>query len=107
MAVIGEGKKFISALVVPNFEALQEFAKTQKIKFENIKKLIKNSDVISFYNKRVAEISGTLARYEQIKKFKLLPEPFSQDKGEITATLKLKRQNIAQNYKQMINGMYA
>jgi len=105
-AVIGEGRKFISALIVPNFEALQEYAENQKIKFDNFRDLIKNSDIIAFYNKRIEELSQSLARYEQIKKFQLLPEPFSQEKGEITATLKLKRRGIAQNYMQIINGMY-
>ncbi len=107
IALIGDKRKYVSALVVPSFEALEEWAKQHKIEYKTHADLINDERVINFYQQRIEELSKPWARYESVKKFTLLPEPFSVEKGEITPTLKLKRRVIEQNYKEEIEAMYA
>lgn len=92
---------------MPSFEALEEWAKQHKIEYKTHADLINDERVINFYQQRIEELSKHWARYESVKKFTLLPEPFSVEKGEITPTLKLKRRVIEQNYKEAIEAMYA
>jgi long-chain acyl-CoA synthetase len=104
---IGNGRKFISALVVPYFEALEEYAKEKGIGFSSREMLIKKDEIIQFYRERIEKISSELANYEKIKKFTLLPVEFTQTAGEITPTLKNKRNVIMQRYNVLIDKMYA
>ncbi len=107
IAVIGDKRKFISALVVPAFAALEEYAKSKKIPFSTHEDLVNNPRIIEMYRKRIDDLSeGHLAHYETIKKFKLLPREFSQDTGEITPTMKIKRKVINERYKDVIDSMY-
>ncbi len=106
IAIIGDRRKFISALIVPNFEALSDYAKSQHIPFESPEALIENEAIIAFFQQRIAKLSASLARYETIKKFKLLPQPFSMEKGEITPTLKIRRNIVEEHYKDIIEAMY-
>ncbi len=106
VVAIGDQKKFISALVTPSFEALEEWADENKISYNSLDELISHPDVIELYRKRIDSNSKLLARYETIKKFKLLPRPFTIEDGEITPTLKLKRKNINEKYKDLIDDMY-
>ncbi len=107
IAVIGDQRKYITALVVPSFEALKEYAKEKGIVYDSVRDLVNMRPVIAFYEQRLQRLSHTLARYEQIKKFTLLDSPFSQEKGEITPTLKLRRKILMQNYSDVIEEMYA
>jgi long-chain acyl-CoA synthetase len=88
---IGNNRNFLSALVVPYYEALEEYAKEKGIPFTSREMLIKKKEIISFYNRRIEAVQKDLAHFEKIKKFTLLPEEFSQAAGEITPTLKNKR----------------
>jgi len=106
IAVIGDKRRYITALVVPAFEALKEYAKAHKITYSSIADLVSDERVLKFYESRLQEISEPLARYEMIKKFRLLKEPFSQEKGEITPTLKIRRKILQENYKETIEEMY-
>lgn len=107
MVAIGEGRKFISALIVPNFEALEKWAANQNIQWTNHSELISHGEVIHFYNERIQKQSGDLGNYEKVKKFTLLPEPFSMENGEITPSLKIKRKAINEKYRNVIDQMYA
>lgn len=106
IAVIGDQRKFVSALIVPAFEPLMETAAKKGIHFENKEELIKHNDVIRFIATRIEEQQKNLASFEKIKKFVLLAEPFTPDGGELTSTLKLKRPAILQKYKEEIDEMY-
>jgi long-chain acyl-CoA synthetase len=103
---IGDKRKFISALIIPSFEALETWAKIKKIPYKSIEELINHSEVVKFYRKRIDLHSKHLAQYETIKKFKLLSKPFTIEDEEITPTMKLKRKNINKIYKDPIDGMY-
>ncbi len=107
IVAIGDNRKFISALVAPSFDALEAWAQKKAITYTSIDDLIEDPDVIQFYRKRIDYHSKPLARYETIKKFKLLPRPFTIEDGDITPTLKLKRKNISEKYKDLIEAMYS
>jgi len=106
IAVIGDKRKYLTALVVPSFEALEEFALAHHIAYHSVNDLVENKKVLEFYAKRIEELSKPLAGYEKIKKFRLLPVAFAQEKGEITPTLKLKRKIIEAHYQELIEQMY-
>ncbi len=106
IAVIGDQKNYVTALTVPSFEALKEYANQHKISFSSIEELIANNQIKEMFTKRFEELQKEFSGFERIKKFTLLPKEFSIDAGEITATLKLKRKVIQQKYKELIDKMY-
>ncbi len=103
---IGDKRNFVSALVVPAFESLEIWAKKKKIQYSTTDELIDHPKVREFYKKRIELQSKLLAQYETIKQFKLLPKPFTMEAGEITPTLKLKRKQINEKFKALIDSMY-
>lgn len=103
---IGEGKKFISALVVPNFPILEEYCAKNGITYSSREELVQKPEIIAMYEKIIAERTTSLGRVEQIKKFTLLTHELTQENGELTPTMKLKRKVIDQKYKLQIDNMY-
>ena len=106
IAIIADARKYVSALIVPNYDALSEYAKSLNLKYKNYSELIKNSQIVEFFQKRLQNLQQELAAYEQIKRFTLLTTPFSINNDELTPTLKLKRKNIYKNYFREIEAMY-
>lgn len=106
IAVIADAKKYVSALIVPCFESLEEYAKQLNIKYHDRLDLIKHSEIVQMFEKRINELQRELPSFEQVKKFTLLPEAFTQKMEEITPTLKLRRKVILQRYKEQIEKMY-
>jgi len=106
VVVIGDNKKFVSALIVPSFEALEEYAKNNNIAFSSRFELVNRPDIIEFYRKRIEERSQNLAEFEKIKNFILLPEELTVDRNEITPTMKIKRKVVAEKFNEVIDGMY-
>lgn len=107
IAVFGDNRKFVSALVVPSFEFLEEYAKNRGINFQDTEDLVNHSNVVQFFREKIDQLQSNLPSYEQVKRFKLLPRNFSLEKNEITPTLKLKRKAIEQKYKNLIERMYS
>ena len=105
--VYGNRRPYLTALLVPTIERLLEFAQEKEINYYELNDLVVHEPVLSLYAQRIAEINAGLAPYETIKKFVLLPRDFSIEAGELTPTLKLKRNVIAENYKETIERMYA
>ena len=106
VAVIADQRKFVSALVVPEFRLLEQWAKDQGLQFENREQLCGLKEVNDMIMDRVATLQQSLASYEQIKKITLLPHHFSMESGELTNTLKIRRPVIYKNYKSQIDKMY-
>ncbi|MCG6214698.1 long-chain fatty acid--CoA ligase [Vibrio furnissii] len=106
IAVIADTRKFVSALIVPCFDALEEHAKELNIKYHDRLELLKHSQIIEMFEKRVNELQHGLAKFEQVKRFKLLPKAFSMDDGELTPTQKLRRKVIHDRYQHEIEEMY-
>lgn len=105
IAVIGDQRKFVSALIVPAYPLLEKYAGEKGISFESREELVKNKDIIRFIEARVEEHQKNLASYEKIKRFTLLPEPFMMG-CELTDTLKLRRPVVLQKYATEIEVMY-
>ena len=105
IAVIGDERKFVSALIVPAYPLLEKYAGEKGISFESREELVKNKDIIRFIEARVEEHQKNLASYEKIKRFTLLPEPFMMG-CELTDTLKLRRPVVLQKYATEIEAMY-
>ena len=106
IAVIGNERKFVSALVVPNFEALEVYAREHSIPFQTREELIANPEIQSFMYARIELKQVAFSSYEKIKNFVLLPNPFTIEEGELTNTLKLRRKVISEKYSEQIEGMY-
>ncbi|MEX0334080.1 long-chain fatty acid--CoA ligase [Vibrio tubiashii] len=107
IAVIADTRKFVSALIVPCYDSLEEYAKELNIKYHDRVELIKHHQVVEMLEKRVNELQQELAKFEQVKKFKLLPKAFSMDAGELTPTQKLRRKVINDKYQDEIEEMYS
>lgn len=106
IAVVGDGRKYVSALIVPSFENLEAWATDEGISFANRKDLIDNPKVIEFYQNIIDKRQKSLSQVEKIKKFTLLENEFSQETGEITPTMKVKRKVVQEKYKDLIDAMY-
>ncbi|MCR4765894.1 MAG: long-chain fatty acid--CoA ligase [Bacteroidaceae bacterium] len=106
VAVIADGRKFVSALIVPSYEALKEFASQKGISYQSMEELLQHKRVLDLFQNRIDTLQQEFAHYEQIKRFTLLSSPFSMENGELTNTLKLRRRVVAENYKALIDKMY-
>jgi len=104
--VVGEGRKFIAALIVPAFETLQEWAKSKEIDCKEASELVELPEIVALYQSRLDEFNKGLARFEQVKKFALLAEQFTTEGGELTPTQKFKRRVIDEKYKDVIESFY-
>ena len=106
IAVIADQRKFVSALVVPEFRVVEEWAREKGLKFDSREELCANQQVHDMLMERVDTLQQRLAHYEQVKRITLIPHHFSMESGELTNTLKLKRSVISKNYKDVIDKMY-
>ncbi|MBO5674947.1 MAG: AMP-binding protein, partial [Bacteroidaceae bacterium] len=106
IVVVAEQRKFVSALVIPQYDLLMELAKDYGVECHSNEELCTNPRVVKFMMYRIETLQQEFAHYEQIKKITLLPEPFSMDKGELTDTLKVKRAVLYKNYREQIEKMY-
>jgi len=104
--VIGEKKKYLTALCNINLEEAARLAKAEGIAFANPSELLENAGFLAIVQKHVDERNTHLAKYETIKKWKIVPTDFSQDGGELTPSLKVKRKVVAKKYKDLIDSMY-
>ena len=107
VAIIGDGRKYVSALIVPDFEELKAYADKKHIEHRTIEDLVNNADIRKMIEDRINDYQKGLASYEQIKRFVLLPKAFTMENGELTNTLKIKRAVINKRYRPLIDAMYA
>lgn len=106
VVIIADKRKFVSALIVPNYDALSAWAEAHDLHGLSRQELCLNERVRKYVFDRIETLQQDLAHYEKIKRFTLLPEAFTLEKGEITNTLKIKRRVVYQNYAAQIDGMY-
>lgn len=107
VAVVGDSRKYVTAIIIPAFDALKEYAQKHKINFQNLEELISNSQIVKMIGERIDQLQKGLPSFEQIKKFTLLPKAFTIESGELTNTLKIRRPVINQHYAKEIEAMYA
>ena len=106
-ALVGDKHKFISAIISPNFAALEEWARHHGIDAKDRAELVADSRVLALYGEIVREVNGSLANFESLKRFRVVAEEWSQDSGELTPSMKLKRRVITGRYAAVIDALYA
>ena len=107
VAVIGEQRKFVTALIVPAYDAVRVYADKNKIGYNDMEDLLKNEKIIEMFMENINVLQADFAPYHQIKRITLLAKPFSMETGELTNTLKVRRNVVAKNFKEEIDAMYA
>lgn len=106
ITIIADQRKFVSALIVPVYSYVEEYAKEKGITYASREELLAHPKIQDLFLARIETLQQQFAHYEQIKRFTLLPKPFSMESGELTNTLKIKRSVVARNYKELIDKMY-
>jgi long-chain acyl-CoA synthetase len=106
-ALVGDRHKFISVLLSPNFAALEEWARHHRIVAQSREELVADSRVVALYAAVVREVNGSLANFENLKRFRVVPDEWSQETGELTPSMKLKRRVITERYAALIDALYA
>lgn len=104
--VVAEGRPYVTALIIPNFEALKDYLPKLNIDFTNWDEVVNMDKVKEFYHQKIEQIQRQLSGFEKVKKFILMPAEFEIGSGEITPTLKVKRNVVQQKYAEMIGRMY-
>ena len=107
IAVIADERKFVSALIIPVYSLLEEYARNHHIEFKTREDLCADPEIMQMMKERIDTLQQQLAHYEQVKRFTLLPHHLSMEKGELTNTLKIRRRVLNENYKKEIEAMYA
>ena len=106
IAIIADERKFVSALIIPEYRLLEQYAREHNISYNDRRDLCQNAEVHQMLMERIDTLQQQLAQYEQVKRFTLLPQPFSLERGELTNTLKIKRRVLNENYRKEIDLMY-
>ena len=106
IAVIADRRKFVSALIIPDYALLEEYAGRHAIAFSSREELCADPQIHEMMAERIETLQQQLASYEKIKRFTLLPDHFTMERGELTNTLKIRRKVLAKNYAREIEKMY-
>ncbi|OUP12039.1 long-chain fatty acid--CoA ligase [Mediterranea sp. An20] len=106
IAIIADRRKFVSALIVPVYEYVKEYAARKNISYNSMEELLKHPKILALFQARIDTLQQQFAHYEQVKRFVLLPRPFSMEQGELTNTLKLRRAVVAEHFKDVIDKIY-
>ncbi len=107
MMVVGDNKKFVSAIILPAFELLKQWCQENGVAHGSPAEMIQDSKVNAYFTRLVSELNPNFSKVEQIKKFYLVEDAWDVDSGELTPTMKLKRRVILQKYKKQIENLYA
>jgi long-chain acyl-CoA synthetase len=105
-ALIGDRHKFISVLIAPNFAALEQWAQQHGIQANSRAELVADSRVVAHYAEIVREVNGSLANFESMKRFRVVPDEWTQETGEMTPSMKLKRRAVTNRYAELIDELY-
>lgn len=106
VVIVADQRKFVAALIVPNYSVLENFARQHDIAWDTHQQLCEHPAIVQYVTERIATLQQELAGYERIKRFTLLPQPFTMENGELTNTLKIKRRVVYEHYASEIEKMY-
>jgi long-chain acyl-CoA synthetase len=105
--VVGDKRNFVSALLVPSFEALEEWADAEKIEYKDREELLNNQKIRSLYDGIVEDLMENFSQYERVKKYVLLPKEWTIESGETTPKMSVKRKVVEKNYAEIIESIYS
>jgi long-chain acyl-CoA synthetase len=106
-ALLGDRRRFPAVLIIPAFEALEDWARHHGVKFSSRKELVRSHQVHSLYDGIVGELNQNLAQFEKLKKVLVVPDELSIADGTLTPSMKLRRRNLTERYKKEIDALYA
>jgi len=106
LMVVGDGRKYPAALIVPSFDSLRSYCQRKNIPYESDAEVITKNEIQDKYQSEIDSLNRHFAKWEQVKRFKLLDKPWGIDSGELTPTLKLKRKVITEKFSKEIQGLY-
>ncbi|RKY50743.1 MAG: long-chain fatty acid--CoA ligase [Candidatus Neomarinimicrobiota bacterium] len=106
IVIIGDKRNYLTALIVPKYDQMEALAQEYNIHYDSYRELINHYKIVNTVHEDVQRIQQKFARYEQIKKIALLPEPFSIEKGEVTPSRKIKRNVVENHYREIIDTLY-
>ena len=104
--LIGDRRMFLTALIVPDYDAVKEYADSHKIPYDKVEDLVRDEEIYKMLDKEMDQFQKKLANYERVRKFVLLDRPFTIESGEITPSLKIKRKYVEERYQDLIDQMY-
>ena len=104
--VVGNDKKFVSAVILPAFEGLQQWCENEGIAYTSNAEIIKNPKVRTYYDALIKRLNPNFSKVEQIKKFELVSDSWTVESGHLTPTMKLKRREVLKSYDELIKGIY-
>jgi long-chain acyl-CoA synthetase len=104
--VIGENEKFASAVIMPNFTFLHDLCSIHKVQYQDNVELVNNKEVTDRYQKEINEINKSLGDHERIKRIRLVPDTWAPETGEMSPTLKLRRNILKEKYEDIIKEIY-
>lgn len=104
--LVGDGRMYITALIIPDMDLLQEMAKELHLSYSSIEEVVKRPEIYKFLDEEIASIQKDLPNYERVRKFTILDKPFTIEEGEMTPTMKIKRKAVELKYKEIIERMY-
>ncbi|HKK45389.1 MAG TPA: long-chain fatty acid--CoA ligase [Balneolaceae bacterium] len=107
LVVVGERQPYMAALIVPDFEVLEQYAKSEGIHYDSIKDLVKKDQIQDIYRREIRSYSKELASHEKIRDFRIVPQEFTVESGELTPTLKIKRRIVEDKYHHLIEEIFA
>ena len=106
IAIVADKRKFVSAVIVPAFDMLKQYAQENKIAYTSMTELVNNPQIVELFKKRITAKQSHFAPYEHVKRFYLTDRPFSMESGELTNTLKVKRRTVYDHFANEIEAMY-
>ena len=104
--VIGENQKFVAALIIPNFSAIKEWCESEKIIYSHPKEMVENLNVKNLIKSEINKYNQELSKSENVMRFELLADEWTQENGFLTPTLKVKRNKISKKYAELIDSMF-
>jgi long-chain acyl-CoA synthetase len=104
--ILGDGRRFVSALIVPNFARLETLARSKGIHFKDRKELVENGDILAFMQQQLDQLNALLPPHEKIRQIGLLPREFNAEEGELSATQKIKRRVAEEHFRVLIEDIY-
>ena len=107
VVLVGNGRKFPAALIVPDWERVESYAQLKGIKAKNHAEFCKHPRIIDLFERQIAELTTELAQYERVKRVALLENELTIEGGELTPTLKVKRRVVDEKYREVIDALYA
>jgi long-chain acyl-CoA synthetase len=106
VVLVGSERKFPAALIVPNFEMLESYAKLKELDIKTPSEFCSHPRIIDLFKRQIDAMTGSLAHFEKVKEFALLEHEMTVENGELTATLKVKRRVVDERYKDVIDRIY-